>query len=336
MGDQIVEEPTSQPTNAQVVLASVAAAVGIAAAAVGVGRWRSRPAEPALPEPPSLRDLTDIVKTIGREAIPAQAEAGRRWLGRGANQAKERMAARMEPGSGNLSRQGESLRRLGERKGAEVVRQAKQMRKQAPRRTEDMTSTAQAIAARAAAAAVAWAEQAWGIGASLADAARERMPEVGQRGREERMPSLREVAMQAAASALDLWESARERAGEMAGAAESEIGRTGAKATHAASAGGERVRGASAAAAERAAAVTGKAAEARDRARTATARTAVATADAGKETATALFWATAAVGLVCYGLLSPERRQQVLSLAGSAVEQGRELVRDFQGYDDEF
>jgi hypothetical protein len=44
----------------------------------------------------------------------------------------------------------------------------------------------------------------------------------------------------------------------------------------------------------------------------------------------------ALIGLVVYYLNDEERRKQFLSTAQSIAEQGREIVRDFQGYDEEF
>jgi hypothetical protein len=49
-----------------------------------------------------------------------------------------------------------------------------------------------------------------------------------------------------------------------------------------------------------------------------------------------LFWGGAGIGLALYALLDAERREQVLRLANEASVQVQELVRDLQGYDDEF
>jgi len=45
---------------------------------------------------------------------------------------------------------------------------------------------------------------------------------------------------------------------------------------------------------------------------------------------------TSVIGLVIYYLRDEERRQKALATAQSIAEQGREIVRDFQGYDEEF
>lgn len=49
-----------------------------------------------------------------------------------------------------------------------------------------------------------------------------------------------------------------------------------------------------------------------------------------------LFWGGAGLGLALYALLDAERRDRVLRLANEASVQVQELVRDLQGYDDEF
>jgi len=49
-----------------------------------------------------------------------------------------------------------------------------------------------------------------------------------------------------------------------------------------------------------------------------------------------LFWGGAGIGLALYALLDEERRDKVLRFANEASVQVQELVRDLQGYDDEF
>jgi hypothetical protein len=60
-----------------------------------------------------------------------------------------------------------------------------------------------------------------------------------------------------------------------------------------------------------------------------------ATVSTSKDATAALLWAGAAVAIVYYVLLDEERRRQALSTAKTAYDQFRELVRDFQGYDEE-
>ncbi len=74
----------------------------------------------------------------------------------------------------------------------------------------------------------------------------------------------------------------------------------------------------------------------------ATLETEVVTSDAsedepgGKRGVPGLLWGGAGVGLAIYALMDPERREAMLKLANDASVQLQELVRDLQGYDDEF
>ena len=65
-----------------------------------------------------------------------------------------------------------------------------------------------------------------------------------------------------------------------------------------------------------------------------------AAADSGAEeehrSKSGLFWGGAGLGLALYALLDTERREKVLRMANEASVQVQELVRDLQGYDDEF
>ncbi|MGN6813280.1 MAG: hypothetical protein ACTHMP_20630, partial [Thermomicrobiales bacterium] len=61
-----------------------------------------------------------------------------------------------------------------------------------------------------------------------------------------------------------------------------------------------------------------------------------ATASGTKNLFLTLFWLVALGGIVLYGFLNKEQRDKVFSTANSIYAQGKELVRDFQGYDEEF
>lgn len=49
-----------------------------------------------------------------------------------------------------------------------------------------------------------------------------------------------------------------------------------------------------------------------------------------------LLWGGAGLGLAIYALMNPERRESILKFANEASIQLQELMRDLQGYDDEF
>jgi hypothetical protein len=56
----------------------------------------------------------------------------------------------------------------------------------------------------------------------------------------------------------------------------------------------------------------------------------------GKRGVPGLLWGGAGVGLAIYAMMDPARRDAMLKLANEASVQLQELVRDLQGYDDEF
>ena len=49
-----------------------------------------------------------------------------------------------------------------------------------------------------------------------------------------------------------------------------------------------------------------------------------------------MLWTAAAAGIVFYALLDKHRREQVLRVLDSVVGEAKEIIRDFQGYDEEF
>jgi len=176
------------------------------------------------------------------------------------------------------------------------------------------------------------------------------------------VPSVRDVALQAAAAAIELWQAGRERAGDFAEAAEQALsepaGQVEQKARGAAmqvtkradevtDRATERAREVSQSIAQQAGQVAEKAKtgsksiadhadDMTSRAKDATKAAAGATVSTSKDTAATLIWMTAAAGIVFYALLDQQRREQVLRAANSIATQIREVVRDIQGYDEEF
>ncbi|HEX5498319.1 MAG TPA: hypothetical protein VFX03_03795, partial [Thermomicrobiales bacterium] len=169
-----------------------------------------------------------------------------------------------------------------------------------------------------------------GRGAALADAARQRAPEVRHALPDEVVPGLREVAQQAATAAVERWQDLMERAAETA---PSELPEPVAQAAHRLKATGGKVKDAPAAAAHEAAE---RVEELGDRAKAATRRGAEATVETGKETFAIIFWLGAALGVIFWVLLDERRRTQAQRFVNEATVQARELVRDLKGYDDEF
>ena len=343
-----MDQQRDQPTNAQVIAAAGMMAAILAGLAIALGRRRDdeRSVARQLPE----RAEHAVEEATGRARAAARRVAA--VVPETATTAEERALAAARGGWGRLARlaaaertavahageaAGVGAKRLprdarraakrGGKRGHEVTVRA---REQAQRLGEQSASTAQAIAAQAAAAAVAGAERALGLGATVADVAKERLPQVTHKVGEEVVPSLRDVALHAASTAVDLWQAARERATE---AAHVDLAQPAANVAHVLAARGERARDATTAAAGKAA---GKATELGGRAKDASRRTAETTVETSKDAGALLFWAGAAAGLVYYAVMSPERREQLTRAAQTAATQVQELIKDLQGYDDEF
>jgi hypothetical protein len=219
---------------------------------------------------------------------------------------------------------------------------------------EQAAVKAREIAEQAAAKAVAGAGRAKEVGSSLASETSTRVRDVPHKVSDDVVPTLREVALMAASAALEVWQVAREKAAEAAEAAQSEVGDPGQlisaaekRAKEAGSAVVGRVEGVGGRAKEATGAVAsrvedagakakGASAHAAAMAKDASAHAAEATVETSKDTGAALLWAGAAAAVIFYAILSQGRREQLLRAADAVIKQTRELIRDFQGYDEEF
>lgn len=159
-------------------------------------------------------------------------------------------------------------------------------------------------------------------------------------------PTLRDSMLQAAAAALGIWDTTRERAGEVHREAERRASETAQEIRESSRVPREMVRED----------VVETIRTVEDEAKAATANgkhrfwhghdrdhvvaiesvTAGATEEEAHRSKAGLFWGGAGLGLALYALLDAERRENVLRLANEASIQVQELVRDLQGYDDEF
>lgn len=185
---------------------------------------------------------------------------------------------------------------------------------------------AHSIAGQTAVRAASGAQHVKDAGTQLAGQSFRSVGAASHRVGDDLVPTVREVAAQAAAAAVDLWQMARERAEDVLDSAHQEIADPAAHLLGSAQA---KARDTSSAVAQRAD-VAG------EQAREMTRRAADATVHAGKDTGATVFWAGAATGIVFYALLSKERREQVLQVVDSIVGQTKEIIRDFQGYDEKF
>ncbi len=197
---------------------------------------------------------------------------------------------------------------------------------------EQAAALAQSIIEQAATRALLGAERAKEA-RTLAETAKKRLPHFTHRVSDDVVPSLREVALNAASAALELWQAAREKAAEAAEEAQEEVAEPATRLVVTAE---RRAKEATHAVSERIEAVTERAEDVGERAKEATAHAAEATVHVGKGAGAALFWAGAATGIIFYAMLSKERRDQVIKAANAVINDVRELIRDFQGYDEEF
>ena len=232
--------------------------------------------------------------------------------------------------------------------GAVTAARARDVRKQLPGQSSSPLETARdtvkettsnvgqtlaAVGAATVAAAAPLIERA--RSGELQEQARERAAELTGRVREDLLPRVREEYVP----------QVREAA-QKAGTRVSELATTGVEASRTAlqNLASSDAAGRAGELAEEAGKRGREAAEeARKRARrggsvvTTTAGRAVgATGSALKETTLIAFWATALGAIVYYVFLSDEQREKVAGTARSLFEQAQELIRDFQGYDEEF
>lgn len=356
-------QPQAEPSNVQVVAGGAALAGLIAGLLVAAAR-REEP--PPMRErivadgiEPAITIAADRARAFGRrlsEAMPENPErleaqarvavsAARRRAGNlatavdrdalaGVGATLDRLGRRAgkaaERGAERSTKKGHVVRKQASKRARLASKQAREASKHARQATDETLSTAQAVAAQTAAAAIAQAEKARDFGIDLAANVRERLPEVSQKVGEEIVPSVQTAVRRTAASGVDLWQAARERATEAVPSIDLGRGRDEvARSADVFGRGSNRVR-------EATGTVADQASQIGHRVRTAPGRAVNATASATKDGGAALLWGGAAASLVYYALLTPERREQVLQTARTAGEQLQEVIRDFRGYDDEF
>jgi len=217
---------------------------------------------------------------------------------------------------------------------------------------EQASSVVQSIADQAADTAVASADRAKGFTQSITSAGkdqlasrpdlREPVAEIQHKVTDEVIPTLRDVALQAASLAVELWETGRERAISItdsdghdyasqaahlkdeafkrASGVREEATRRAAGARDEAS---KRAFDAKEAGARKASDATGvvadRASEVADRAKSASKHAATTTVDTTKDTGAFVFWVGAASAVVYFAFLDKKRRDQVLKFASDAL-----------------
>lgn len=164
-------------------------------------------------------------------------------------------------------------------------------------------------------------------------------------------PSVRDIALNAATGAIELWQAARDKAENTVDVVQHNVSdsATGLKDTVIGSAtdlkdtviGSASDLKSSAAdlkdeAVDKVRHVGSAAGDTAHRAADSGKSAAASGADAGKNTLGFVFWTAAAGAVVYYAFLDESRREQARDLAMKAISEGRTLLRDLQGEDGEF
>jgi hypothetical protein len=164
-------------------------------------------------------------------------------------------------------------------------------------------------------------------------------------------PTARDLAMNAAAGALELWQAAVDRAGGSLDAAQSTVVDRASSVQHTVADSAQALKdtvtsvhtGVTGTAqsikgtvGETAHAVTTSVSDAAHSARTGTKTAVATTASGGKNMVGLLFWTGAAGAVVYYAFLNEDRRAKVREIANTALVQAREILADVQGHDGQF
>lgn len=153
-------------------------------------------------------------------------------------------------------------------------------------------------------------------------------------------PSAREIALNAATGAIELWQAARDRAEGTLDAVQTTVvdSATDLKS----SAQGIKVdavdaaRSVTTAVGDSARNVTSAVGDTAHKAADSSKSAAVASARAGRSTLSLAFWVSAAGTIAYFAFLDQDRRDQVKTLAMRAIDEGRALLTDLHGQDGEF
>lgn len=192
--------------------------------------------------------------------------------------------------------------------------------------------------------------------------ARSRGSRLVRGGKTKDTASARDVAFNAASAAIELWQAARERAGDRVGSIQSTVAESSpdlravaqglrseaADAARSASASlgdsvssvthavGDSVNSVTSAVGESVQSVTHAVGDSAQRAADGSRSVAVASARAGKNSLSLMFWTGAAGAIAYYAFLDEERRTQVRDMAMRAIDEGRAILADLRGEDGEF
>ncbi len=153
-------------------------------------------------------------------------------------------------------------------------------------------------------------------------------------------PSARDIALNAASGAIELWQAARDRAeGTLETVQSTVVDSASELKSSAHGIKGEAVdaaRTVTSAVGESARSVTSAVGDSAHKAADTSKSAAVASARAGRNTLSLVFWAGAAGTIAYFAFLDEERRNQVKTFAMRAIDEGRSVLTDLRGQDGEF
>jgi hypothetical protein len=160
------------------------------------------------------------------------------------------------------------------------------------------------------------------------------------RAQKQTTPSVRDIALNAASGAIELWQAARDKAENTVDVVQHTVADSASElrssATGMKDEAVEKARLVVADGAHRVGDAAHRVGDTAHRASDAGKSAAATSADAGKNTMAFLFWGAAAGAIVYYALLDEHRRDQAREIAMKAISEGRALLSDLQGEDGEF
>lgn len=305
-----------------------------------------------------MSDIAKALSTVGRHEEPTMSERlhatvdaaghrtgkltkrGRRRIERQLRVLEKQrrvVAKRARSGAKQLREQGQAVARVIP--GREKPSPQTQLRSAGQRLGQALSTTVANIAPALASAREAdTASRLRGGASSTLTTATRRVTELGQHIREDLVPQALEATQQARARAAGLVPAdlVAARAGDVLSRAGEQVGQLAAQASEVASK-ASQARHEAAEEARRAAQRSRRALDATGSAvRAAGGQALSATGGAVKELALSATWLGALGAVVYFGFLNDDQRDKVATTARSLYEQAREVIRDFQGYDEEF
>lgn len=142
-------------------------------------------------------------------------------------------------------------------------------------------------------------------------------------------PSARDIALNAASGAIELWQAARDRAGDTMETVQSSVTDSASDLKH----GAQEIKEE---AVDRVKSVTHVVGDSAHKAAGTSKTAAVSSAKTGRNALGLALWTGAAGAVIYYAFLNDERRAQARQLAMRVINEGRTLLQDLQGQDGEF